>query len=89
MATKDAGRIAGLDVLQIINERTAAQLAYGFEKKNNEANLVFDLGGCTFDVSCIPTALLYLFQEFYVIGKLQMQMLKNLTHSPFIWEECD
>ena len=61
MATKDAGHIAGLDVLQIINERTAALLAYGFEKKNNETNLVLNLGGCTFDVSGIPTALLHLF----------------------------
>lgn len=50
-ATKDAGRIAGLDVLRIINEPTAASLAYGFEKKNNETILVFDLGGGTFDVS--------------------------------------
>lgn len=50
-ATKDAGRIAGLDVLRIINEPTAASLAYGFEKKSNETILVFDLGGGTFDVS--------------------------------------
>ncbi|RWW35077.1 hypothetical protein GW17_00000119, partial [Ensete ventricosum] len=50
-ATKDAGRIAGLEVLRIINEPTAASLAYGFEKKNNETILVFDLGGGTFDVS--------------------------------------
>jgi heat shock 70kDa protein 1/2/6/8 len=50
-ATKDAGRIAGVDVLRIINEPTAASLAYGFEKKNNETILVFDLGGGTFDVS--------------------------------------
>ncbi|KAM4072971.1 hypothetical protein ACJW30_11G177600 [Castanea mollissima] len=48
---KDAGRIAGLDVLRIINEPTAALLAYGFEMKNNETILVFDLGGGTFDVS--------------------------------------
>ncbi|PNX54622.1 stromal 70 kDa heat shock-related protein chloroplastic-like, partial [Trifolium pratense] len=44
-ATKDAGRIAGLEVLRIINEPTAASLAYGFERKNNETILVFDLGG--------------------------------------------
>ncbi|CAL5336871.1 unnamed protein product [Camellia sinensis] len=50
-ATKDAGRIAGLEVLCIINKPTAASLAYGFEKKNNETILVFDLGGGTFDVS--------------------------------------
>ena len=54
-ATKDAGRIAGLEVLRIINEPTAASLAYGFEKKNNETILVFDLGGGTFDVSGMRT----------------------------------
>ncbi|KAL0006793.1 hypothetical protein SO802_008295 [Lithocarpus litseifolius] len=53
MATKDAGRIAGLDVLRIINEPTAASLAYGFEKKNNETILVFNHGGGTFDVSVL------------------------------------
>ncbi|CAH1454334.1 unnamed protein product [Lactuca virosa] len=52
-ATKDAGRIAGIEVLRIINEPTAASLAYGFEKKNNETILVFDLGGGTFDVSVL------------------------------------
>src|ERR1700720_2243120 len=52
-ATKDAGRIAGLDVLRIINEPTAAALAYGLDKKGNETILVFDLGGGTFDVSVL------------------------------------
>jgi molecular chaperone DnaK len=52
-ATKDAGRIAGLEVLRIINEPTAASLAYGLDKKNNETILVFDLGGGTFDVSVL------------------------------------
>nr|YP_010726493.1 Hsp70-type chaperone [Hypnea spinella]WDY84968.1 Hsp70-type chaperone [Hypnea spinella] len=52
-ATKDAGQIAGLDVLRIINEPTAASLSYGLEKKNNETILVFDLGGGTFDVSVL------------------------------------
>ncbi|KAF6259885.1 heat shock protein 70B [Scenedesmus sp. NREL 46B-D3] len=52
-ATKDAGKIAGLDVLRIINEPTAASLAYGFERKSNETILVFDLGGGTFDVSIL------------------------------------
>ncbi|KAL8118307.1 stromal 70 kDa heat shock-related protein, chloroplastic [Apium graveolens] len=52
-ATKDAGHIAGLEVLRIINEPTAASLAYGFERKNNETILVFDLGGGTFDVSVL------------------------------------
>ena len=52
-ATKDAGKIAGLDVLRIVNEPTAASLAYGLEKANNETILVFDLGGGTFDVSVL------------------------------------
>ncbi|MGI6469101.1 MAG: molecular chaperone DnaK [Syntrophomonadaceae bacterium] len=52
-ATKDAGRIAGLNVLRIINEPTAAALAYGLDKKDNETILVFDLGGGTFDVSIL------------------------------------
>jgi molecular chaperone DnaK len=52
-ATKDAGRIAGLDVLRIINEPTAAALAYGLDKQENETILVFDLGGGTFDVSIL------------------------------------
>ncbi len=52
-ATKDAGKIAGLDVLRIINEPTAAALAYGLDKKKNETILVFDLGGGTFDVSIL------------------------------------
>ena len=52
-ATKDAGKIAGLEVLRIINEPTAASLSYGLEKKNNETILVFDLGGGTFDVSVL------------------------------------
>jgi molecular chaperone DnaK len=52
-ATKDAGRIAGLEVLRIINEPTAASLAYGLDKKHNEVILVFDLGGGTFDVSVL------------------------------------
>ncbi|HYK33874.1 MAG TPA: molecular chaperone DnaK, partial [Streptosporangiaceae bacterium] len=52
-ATKDAGKIAGLEVLRIINEPTAAALAYGLDKKQNECVLVFDLGGGTFDVSIL------------------------------------
>src|SRR5512144_273924 len=52
-ATKDAGRIAGLEVLRIINEPTAAALAYGLDKRQNETVLVFDLGGGTFDVSIL------------------------------------
>jgi molecular chaperone DnaK len=52
-ATKDAGRIAGLEVLRIINEPTAAALAYGLDKRQHETVLVFDLGGGTFDVSIL------------------------------------
>jgi len=52
-ATKDAGKIAGIEVLRIVNEPTAAALAYGLDKKTNETILVFDLGGGTFDVSVL------------------------------------
>ncbi|HEY5764729.1 MAG TPA: Hsp70 family protein, partial [Candidatus Deferrimicrobiaceae bacterium] len=52
-ATKDAGKIAGLDVLRIINEPTAAALAYGLDKKKNELIAVFDFGGGTFDISIL------------------------------------
>jgi molecular chaperone DnaK len=52
-ATKDAGKIAGIDVLRIINEPTAASLSYGLDSQNNETILVFDLGGGTFDVSIL------------------------------------
>src|SRR4051794_3281332 len=52
-ATRDAGKIAGLNVLRIVNEPTAAALAYGLDKKGNETVLVFDLGGGTFDVSLL------------------------------------
>src|SRR5512139_3094514 len=52
-ATKDAGRVAGLNVLRIINEPTAAALAYGLDKKKDEKIAVFDLGGGTFDVSIL------------------------------------
>ncbi|HPD96709.1 MAG TPA: molecular chaperone DnaK [Synergistales bacterium] len=52
-ATKNAGKIAGLNVLRVVNEPTAAALAYGMDKKNNETVMVFDLGGGTFDVSIL------------------------------------
>src|SRR2546427_3824680 len=52
-ATKDAGKIAGLDVLRIINEPTAASLAYGLDKKKDEQVAVYDLGGGTFDISVL------------------------------------
>jgi len=55
-ATKDAGKIAGLEVMRIINEPTAAALAYGLDKKNDETILVFDLGGGTFDVSVLEVS---------------------------------
>src|SRR3989475_12365728 len=52
-ATKDAGQIAGLNVLRIINEPTAASLAYGLDKKKDERIAVYDLGGGTFDISIL------------------------------------
>ncbi len=52
-ATKDAGQIAGLNVLRIVNEPTAAALAYGLDQKKNETIAVFDLGGGTFDISVL------------------------------------
>src|SRR5207244_1264641 len=52
-ATKDAGRIAGLEVLRIINEPTASSLAYGLDKKKDETICVYDLGGGTFDISVL------------------------------------
>ena len=52
-ATKDAGRIAGLEVLRLVNEPTAASLAYGLDKKNAETVAVYDLGGGTFDISIL------------------------------------
>ena len=52
-ATKDAGKIAGLEVLRIINEPTAAALAYGLEKKEGKTIAVYDLGGGTFDISML------------------------------------
>ena len=52
-ATKDAGRIAGLEVLRIINEPTASSLAYGLDKKADETIAVYDLGGGTFDISIL------------------------------------
>ena len=52
-ATKDAGKIAGLNVLRIVNEPTAASLAYGLDKEQEQTILVFDLGGGTFDVSVL------------------------------------
>src|SRR5437867_7620603 len=55
-ATKDAGKIAGLDVLRIINEPTAAALAYGLDKKKDEKVAVFDLGGGTYDISVLELA---------------------------------
>jgi molecular chaperone DnaK len=55
-ATKDAGRIAGLEVMRIINEPTAAALAYGLDKEEDETILIFDLGGGTFDVSILEVS---------------------------------
>ena len=59
-ATKDAGKIAGLEVLRIINEPTAASLAYGLDKKTNKKIAVYDLGGGTFDVSILELSLIHI-----------------------------
>jgi molecular chaperone DnaK len=69
-ATKDAGKIAGLEVLRIINEPTAAALAYGLDKKEDETILVFDLGGGTFDVSILEVG----------EGVIQVQATNGDTH---------
>ena len=55
-ATQDAGRIAGLEVKRIVNEPTAASLAYGLDKKKNEKSAVYDFGGGTFDISILEIA---------------------------------
>ena len=59
-ATKDAGKIAGLEVLRIINEPTAASLAYGLDKKGGKKIAVYDLGGGTFDISILEIGTVYL-----------------------------
>ena len=59
-ATKDAGKIAGLEVLRIINEPTAASLSYGLDKEENQKILIYDLGGGTFDVLFLKSATVYL-----------------------------
>jgi hypothetical protein len=73
-----AGKIAGLDVLRIINEPTAASLAYGFERKSNETILVFDLGGGTFDVSilevCDAALALMLLTRIHIVYGVQRWM---------------
>ena len=58
-ATKDAGKIAGMEVKRIINEHTAAALAFGIDQENDQKVMVYDLGGCTFDVSSLRWATAY------------------------------
>ena len=78
-ATKDAGKIAGLEVLRIINEPTAAALAYGLDKKKNETILVFDLGGGTFDVSILDVG----------EGVIEVRATNGDTHlGGDDWDEC-
>jgi molecular chaperone DnaK len=78
-ATKDAGKIAGLEVLRIINEPTAAALAYGLDKKENETILVFDLGGGTFDVSVLEVG----------DGVIEVKSTNGDTHlGGDDWDEC-
>ena len=64
-ATRDAGRIAGLEVLRIINEPTAAALAYGLDKKDGQVVAVYDLGGGTFDVSILEISGVRLCAMYY------------------------
>lgn len=91
-ATKDAGKIAGLDVLRIINEPTAASLAYGLDKKINETILVFDLGGGTFDVSILEVGD-GIFEVLSTCGDTQLggddfdRMIVNFLVSEFKKEE--
>ncbi len=78
-ATKDAGKIAGLDVLRIINEPTSSALAYGLDKKTNERILVFDLGGGTFDVSILDVG----------EGVVEVKATNGDTHlGGDDWDEC-
>ena len=78
-ATKDAGRIAGLEVLRIINEPTASALAYGLDKKENETILVFDLGGGTFDISVLEVG----------GGVIEVKSTNGDTHlGGDDWDEC-
>jgi molecular chaperone DnaK len=78
-ATKDAGKIAGLDVMRIINEPTSAALAYGLDKKENETILVFDLGGGTFDVSILEVG----------EGVIEVKSTNGDTHlGGDDWDEC-
>jgi molecular chaperone DnaK len=78
-ATRDAGKIAGLDVLRIINEPTSAALAYGLDKKENETILVFDLGGGTFDVSILEVG----------GGLIEVRATNGDTHlGGDDWDEC-
>ena len=78
-ATKDAGKIAGLEVLRIINEPTASALAYGLDKKKNENILVFDLGGGTFDVSLLEVG----------EGVFEVKSTNGDTHlGGDDWDEC-
>lgn len=84
-ATKDAGRIAGLEVLRIINEPTAASLAYGFEKKNNETILVFDLGGGTFDVSGTKIVLELILYSKLAIMSLTCFIILSISQPVTLW----
>jgi molecular chaperone DnaK len=78
-ATKDAGKIAGLEVMRIINEPTASALAYGLDKKKNETILVFDLGGGTFDVSVLDVG----------EGVIEVKSTNGDTHlGGDDWDQC-
>src|SRR5436305_331465 len=78
-ATKDAGRIAGLEVLRIVNEPTAAALAYGLDKKKDETIAVYDFGGGTFDISILEVGEVVLVGGSTRIPRIQ-QIVKDLFH---------
>ena len=92
-ATKDAGQIAGLEVMRIVNEPTAAALAYGLEKKKDEKIVVFDLGGGTFDVSVLDVSKDGVFQVISTNGDTHLggddfdQMLINHVADQFQREQ--
>ncbi|KAL9251946.1 Stromal 70 kDa heat shock-related protein [Drosera capensis] len=86
-ATKDAGRIAGLEVLRIINEPTAASLAHGFEKGNNETILVFHLGGGTFD--CFKSEMEFLrFFQLQVAPISEVMTVTRFEINPELFSYC-
>jgi molecular chaperone DnaK (HSP70) len=86
-ATKDAGKIAGLDVLRIVNEPTAAALAYGLDRKNKQTVAVFDLGGGTFDISIPPAVIPIWAAMISIIALWSISSRKSKTKAISRWHE--